>query len=68
MNRAIVVPYQDLRDGGAEALAMAAASSCPDLEFLMLSRNDVRRDAARRIDDLLPHLDGFHLRINNVGG
>ena len=65
---AIVLPYQDLRDGGALALAEAAATHCPALEFLMLSRNDVTRGASAKIDDLLPHLDSFHLRVNNVGG
>jgi len=65
---AIVMPFQDLRDEGGEVIAHAAASYCPDLRFLMLSRNDVGAAATARIRKLLPELDDFHLRVNNRGG
>ena len=65
---AIVMPFQDLKDDGAEAIAAAAASSCPRLSFLMLSRNDVNDATTLRIQKLLPNLDSFHLRVNNRGG
>ena len=62
------MPYQALGDEGAEAVASAAAACCPSLQFLMLSRNDVGHEAAARIRSLFPHLDDFHVRINNRGG
>ena len=66
--KALVLPFQDLGDEGAEAVVSAAAASCPALTFLMLSRNDVGEDASSRIRRVLPLLDDFHLRINNRGG
>ena len=66
--RAVVMPYQDLGDEGAEEMARAAAAECPQLSFIMLSRNDVGFEASRRIRGFIPHLDDFHLRINNRGG
>ena len=65
---AIVMPFQDLKEEGAVAIATAAKASCPRLRFLMLSRNDVGWEATLRIRSLLPDLDDFHLRINNRGG
>ena len=66
--RAIVMPYQDLGDEGAVAIAEAAAAECPHLSFLMLSRNEVSEAATARIRTLIPKLDAFHLRVNNRGG
>lgn len=66
--RAIVMPFQDLRGEGAEAIAVAASQACPQLSFLMLSRNDVDGKAYDRIEELFPQLDTFHLRVNNRGG
>ncbi len=65
---AIVMPYQDLKDEGAEAVARGAAEAGCDLKFLMLSRNDVGDGVAARIRQLFPSLDEFTLRINNHGG
>ena len=66
--RAVVMPFQDLGDEGAEAVARACAAACPSLDFLMLSRNDVGHEATQRVRALLPNLDDFHLRVNNRGG
>lgn len=67
--KAVAMAYQDLGDEGAEAVAAAAAARCASrLAFLMLSRNDVGHEAAGRIRAAIPHLDDFHLRINNRGG
>lgn len=66
--RAIVLPYQDLGDDGAIAIASAAAAHCPELSFVMLSRNDVGHAATSQLRALLPDLDDMALRINNRGG
>ena len=65
---AIVMPYQDLRDEGGVVLATAAAKYCPQLTFMMLSRNDISAAATGKIRALIPRLDDFHLRVNNRGG
>lgn len=65
---ALVMPYQDLKDEGAETIARAAAEHCPQLKFVMLSRNEVSASATDRIRQLLPQLDNWHLRLNNRGG
>ena len=66
--RAVVMPFQSLGDEGAEEIARACALHCPQLSFLMLSRNEVSHEATCRIRELLPHLDELRLRINNRGG
>ena len=65
---AVVMPHQDLGDEGAVAVAEAAARAFPQLSFVMLSRNDVGHEATAQIRRLIPHLDDFHLRVNNRGG
>ena len=66
---AVVMPFQDLKDEGAVAVAEAAYKACGSkLQFLMLSRNDVGHEATGTIRKLMPELDDFHLRINNRGG
>ena len=63
------MPFQDLKDEGAVAVAEAAYKACGSkLQFLMLSRNDVGHEATGTIRKLMPELDDFHLRINNRGG
>ena len=65
--RAICVPYQALGSEGAEIIAEGAARAGLNLEFLMLSRNDVGGGAAERIGEMFPRLDEYHLRMNDGG-
>ena len=66
--KALCLPYQDLGDEGAVAVASAAVACGLPLTFVMLSRNDVTNEGHARLQQLLPHLDDFHLRTNAGGG